>query len=106
MAQGKLKVKSKPPVNTKKAANKKGSAFSKRKNAPIQSKKHKIKEDAKLKLAVSRTVNEKNEADIRKLVYEGQRNMSQAQEAVIKHHQRQQGEDAQQAGSSAASSSK
>ncbi|KAL1404379.1 hypothetical protein pipiens_018918 [Culex pipiens pipiens] len=103
MAQGKLKVKSKPPVNNKKATNKKGSAFSKRKNAPIQSKKHKIKEDAKLKLAVSRTVNEKNEADIRKLVYEGQKNMSQAQEAVIKHHQRQ-GEDAQQAGSSASSS--
>lgn len=52
---------------------------------------------------MSRTVNEKNEADIRKLVYEGQKNMSQAQEAVIKHHQRQ-GEDAQQAGSSASSS--
>lgn len=48
-------------------------------------------------------MNEKNEADIRKLVYEGQKNMSQAQEAVIKHHQRQ-GEDAQQAGSSASSS--
>lgn len=32
MAQGKLKVKSKPQATNKKASNKKGSAFSKRKS--------------------------------------------------------------------------
>ncbi|XP_055600486.1 uncharacterized protein LOC129749532 [Uranotaenia lowii] len=89
MAQGKMKVKSKAPVNNKKPGNKKGSAFSKRKNAPIQSKKHKFNEAHKLKQVVSRAVNQKNEDEIRKLVYEGQKNLSQAQQAVMEHHKKQ-----------------
>ncbi|XP_055531591.1 uncharacterized protein LOC129722290 [Wyeomyia smithii] len=89
MAQGKMKVKSKAPPSSKKVVSKKGNAFSKRKNAPIQSKKHKFQESAKLKQAVSKTVNKKNEDEIRKLVYEGQKNLSQAQQAVVEHHKRQ-----------------
>ncbi|XP_058829491.1 uncharacterized protein LOC131688896 [Topomyia yanbarensis] len=89
MAQGKLKVKAKPPSNVKKGANKKGNAFNKRKNAPIQSKKHKFYEAHKLKQAVTKTVNKKNEDEIRKLVYDGQKNLSQAQQAVSEHHKRQ-----------------
>ncbi|XP_053685191.1 uncharacterized protein LOC128734842 [Sabethes cyaneus] len=89
MAQGKLKLKGKPSTNNKKPASKKGSAFSARKNVPIQSKKHKFQESHKLKQAVSKTVNRKNEDEIRKLVYEGQKNLSQAQQAVIEHHKRQ-----------------
>ncbi|XP_050096546.1 uncharacterized protein LOC126578236 [Anopheles aquasalis] len=102
MAQGKLKAKSKPVANQKKAAaQKKGTAFSKRKNAPIQSKKHKFQEDHKLKQAITRTVNKKNEEDIRKIAYEGQTKLSQAQIAVQEHHRKQ----AQQQSSSEAGSS-
>ncbi|XP_055631829.1 uncharacterized protein LOC129771807 [Toxorhynchites rutilus septentrionalis] len=102
MAQGKLKLKKKDPVNNKKGANKKGEAFSRRKRAPIQSKKHKFQESLKLQQAVSRTLNQKNEDDIRKLVYEGQKNLSQAQQAVSEHHKKKTNET-QQAGSSASS---
>uniref|UniRef100_A0A182JH28 Uncharacterized protein n=1 Tax=Anopheles atroparvus TaxID=41427 RepID=A0A182JH28_ANOAO len=100
MAQGKMKVKSKPPTNNKKAQ-KKGSAFSKRKSAPIQSKKHKFMEDHKLKQAITRTVNKKNEEDLRKVAYEGQTKLSQAQLAVQEHHKKQaQNTSASEAGSS------
>ncbi|XP_058054043.1 uncharacterized protein LOC131205805 [Anopheles bellator] len=103
MAQGKLKVKSKPPQQQKKnAGQKKGTAFSKRKNAPIQSKKHKFLEDHKLKQAITRTVNKKNEEDLRKVAYEGQTKLSAAQIAVQEHHRKQ----AQSAASSEAGSSK
>lgn len=57
--------------------------------APVPTKKHKFEEAYKLKNVISKTVNQKNENDIRKLVYEGQRNMSQAQEAVKEHHKKQ-----------------
>ncbi|XP_050081086.1 uncharacterized protein LOC126568621 [Anopheles maculipalpis] len=102
MAQGKLKVKSKAPPNLKKAqANKKkGTAFSKRKNAPIQSKKHKFEEAHKLKQVITKTVNKKNEDDIRKVAYEGQTNLSQAQLAVLEHHRKQAQNDESEAGSS------
>ncbi|XP_035898906.1 uncharacterized protein LOC118506205 [Anopheles stephensi] len=91
MAQGKLKVKSKAPPNLKKGQGnkKKGTAFSKRKNAPIQSKKHKFEEAHKLKQVITKTVNKKNEDDIRKVAYEGQKNLSQAQLAVQEHHRKQ-----------------
>uniref|UniRef100_A0A182LTH5 Uncharacterized protein n=1 Tax=Anopheles culicifacies TaxID=139723 RepID=A0A182LTH5_9DIPT len=89
MAQGKLKVKSNAPPNLRKGANKKkGTAFNKRKNAPIQSKKHKFEEAHKLKQVITRTVNKKNEEDIRKIAYEGQTNLSQAQLAVQEHHRK------------------
>ncbi|KFB52316.1 AGAP011636-PA-like protein [Anopheles sinensis] len=102
MAQGKLKVKSKPPQNSKKPQNK-GSAFSKRKNAPIQSKKHKFLEDHKLKQVITKTVNKKNEDDLRKVAYEGQTKLSQAQLAVQEHHRKQaQNSSASEAGSSKA----
>ncbi|XP_029710108.2 uncharacterized protein LOC109408366 [Aedes albopictus] len=97
MAQGKLKVKTKAPVNNKKA-NKKGAAFSKRKNAPIQSKKHKFQEAHKLKQVVSKAVNQQNEDNIRKLAYESQTKLSQAQQAVLDHHKKQ--AEAQEAGTS------
>uniref|UniRef100_A0A182Q071 Uncharacterized protein n=1 Tax=Anopheles farauti TaxID=69004 RepID=A0A182Q071_9DIPT len=103
MAQGKLKVKSKAPPNAKKggAANKKkGTAFNKRKNAPIQSKKHKFEEAHKLKQVITRTVNKKNEDDIRKIAYEGQTKLSQAQLAVQEHHRKQAQNDGSEAGSS------
>ncbi|XP_053670145.1 uncharacterized protein LOC128720496 [Anopheles nili] len=102
MAQGKLKVKSKAPPNVKKAASKKkGTAFNKRKNAPIQSKKHKFEEAHKLKQVITRTVNKKNEEEMRKIVYEGQTNLSQAQLAVQEHHRKQaQNTSASEAGSS------
>uniref|UniRef100_U5ED61 Uncharacterized protein n=1 Tax=Corethrella appendiculata TaxID=1370023 RepID=U5ED61_9DIPT len=90
MAQGKLKVKSKLPAKAQAKKNQKlkGTAFNKRKNAPIQSKKHKFQEAHKLKEMVSKALNKKNEDDIRKVVYEGQTNLSKAQEAVVKHHQK------------------
>uniref|UniRef100_A0A182WEL2 Uncharacterized protein n=1 Tax=Anopheles minimus TaxID=112268 RepID=A0A182WEL2_9DIPT len=101
MAQGKLKVKSKAPPNVKKGANKKkGTAFNKRKNAPIQSKKHKFEEAHKLKQVITKTVNKKNEEDIRKVAYEGQTKLSQAQLAVQEHHRKQAQNDESEAGTS------
>ncbi|XP_065093481.1 uncharacterized protein LOC135714132 [Ochlerotatus camptorhynchus] len=101
MAQGKIKVKTKSIGNTKKP-NKKGSAFISRKRAPVPSKKHKFEEAYKLKHVISKTVNQKNEDGIRKLVYEGQRNLSQAQQAVKEHHKKQ--GETQKAGTSTPSS--
>lgn len=100
MAQGKLKVKTKPIGNKKKPA-KQGKAFTTRKRAPVQSKKHKFEEAHKLKQVISKTVNQKNEEDIRKLVYEGERNLSQAQQAVKEHHRKQ--AESQKAGTSTSS---
>lgn len=69
-------------------------------DAPIQSKKHKFEEAHKLKQVITKTVNKKNEDDIRKVAYEGQTKLSQAQLAVQEHHRKQAENDASEAGSS------
>ncbi|KAF7269704.1 uncharacterized protein LOC143198183 [Rhynchophorus ferrugineus] len=85
MAQGKLKVKTKLPANAKKS-NKKGSAVTKRANAPIKRKKQSQQEAQKLKQIITKTVNKAVEEDIRAQAGKTQANLSKAQQAVANYH--------------------
>ncbi|XP_055694297.1 uncharacterized protein LOC129796409 [Lutzomyia longipalpis] len=87
MPQGKIKVKTKVPDAVKaKLKKKKGVAFTRRANAPIQPKKAKIQETQKIKQLLSKAVNKSVEEDIRARAQEGEINFSKAQHAVAKHN--------------------
>ncbi|KAG5681056.1 hypothetical protein PVAND_010522 [Polypedilum vanderplanki] len=86
MAQGKNKVKAKLPANAKHKTtktNKQNSAFQKRKNAPA---KQKLKDKQKIQLAITKSVNQKNEEEMKSRALSHQTNLSVAQKAVAKHH--------------------
>ncbi|CAH1098536.1 unnamed protein product [Psylliodes chrysocephalus] len=85
MAQRKLKVKSKGPKATKKAAKKpKGGAVTKRANRPVPAKKQEVSQ--KIKQAITKTVNKTAEDDIRsRATRSGKQNLSKAQQAVANH---------------------
>ncbi|KAL1501349.1 hypothetical protein ABEB36_006684 [Hypothenemus hampei] len=85
MAQGKLKVKTKLPANSKKQQ-KKGSANTKRSNAPIKPKKQKFEEAHKLKQIITKTVNKAVEEEIRAKAGKSNFNLSKAQQAVAKYN--------------------
>ncbi|KAF5272696.1 hypothetical protein FQA39_LY07723 [Lamprigera yunnana] len=88
MPQGKLKVKSKlpPKVKGKKG---KGKPVTKKANAPIKPKKQKQQEAQKMKRIVTKSVNKTVEEEMRSRAYEGQRKLSNAQEAVAAYHKGQ-----------------
>ncbi|GAB0087872.1 uncharacterized protein DMENIID0001_022260 [Sergentomyia squamirostris] len=87
MPQGKTKVKTKMPDSIKqKLKKKKGVAFTRRANAPIQPKKAKLQDTQKIKQLLSKAVNKSVEEDIRSRAQEGEINFSKAQKAVAKHH--------------------
>ncbi|XP_015599106.1 uncharacterized protein LOC107269586 [Cephus cinctus] len=84
MAQGKLKVKAKPPPSGKNKANKskKGAAVQRRGNAPIQSKKTKFQEAHKLKKAITKTVNKTMEDELRKRALGGKQSLTKKESAT------------------------
>ncbi|KAK5639755.1 hypothetical protein RI129_010566 [Pyrocoelia pectoralis] len=87
MAQGKLKIKSKLPPNVKNKKHvQKGKAVTQRANCPIKPKKQKQQETHKLKQIVTKSVNKSVEEEMRSRAYEGQRQLSKAQEAVATYH--------------------
>ncbi|CAG9767952.1 unnamed protein product [Ceutorhynchus assimilis] len=89
MAQGKMKIKSKPPPNTKKNQ-KKGPANTKRLNAPMKPKKQKLQEANKLRQAVTKTVNKAVEEEIRATAGKSKlNNLSNAQKAVAKYNKKE-----------------
>jgi len=85
MAQGKLKIKAKPPSNNKKKQ-KKGAAATKRANAPIKPKKQKLQEAHKLKQVVTKTLNKAVEKEMRAKAGRSNLNLSNAQRAVAKYN--------------------
>lgn len=96
MPQGKIKVKTKvPDVVKQKLKKKKGVAFTRRANAPIQPKKAKLQETQKIKQMLSKAVNKSVEEDIRARAQEGEINFSKAQNAVAQHNRNIKGKPAQ-----------
>ncbi|XP_077293953.1 uncharacterized protein LOC143916634 [Arctopsyche grandis] len=85
MAQGKMKVKSKLPDNVKNKKTK-GSAITKRSNAPIQSKKKNIEETHRIKKIISKNVNKKMEEEIRSRATDRKSTLSNAQKAMVAHN--------------------
>ncbi|KAL5292974.1 hypothetical protein ACFFRR_011626 [Megaselia abdita] len=85
MAQGKFKApKNASKVNKKQKQS--GQAFTRRSNAPIKSKKGKYTENQKIKDAISRTVNQKMEHELRGRASDTVARISSAQKAVADHH--------------------
>ncbi|CAG9806158.1 unnamed protein product [Chironomus riparius] len=87
MAQGKNKTKAKLPDNVKhktfNKTNKQNSAFQKRKSAPA---KQKLKDKQKIQEAITKSVNRKNEDEMRSRSVSHKPNLSSAQKAVANHH--------------------
>jgi len=85
MAQGNKKNNAKPLPGSKIKKTKNNSAFKKRKSAPA---KKKIIGKLKLQEAITKTVNQKNETEMKKrAVTSSSQSFSKAQKAVEKHHQ-------------------
>lgn len=85
MPQGKMKVKSKLPENVKNKKSK-GSAISKRNNAPIQPKKKNVEEVNRIKKIITKNVNKKVEEEIRSRATDRKVTLSNAQKATIAHN--------------------
>ncbi|XP_070498647.1 uncharacterized protein [Chironomus tepperi] len=87
MAQGKNKTKTKLPDNVKHKSlnktNKKNSAFQKRKSAPA---KQKLQDKQKIQEAITKSVNRKNEDEMRSRALTQKTTLSSAQKAVANHH--------------------
>ncbi|ENN81454.1 uncharacterized protein LOC109546821 [Dendroctonus ponderosae] len=91
MAQGKLKVKSKLPSNNK-TKKPKGTANTKRANAPSVPKKQRTQQAHKLKQIITKTVNKTAEDEIRSRAGRSNLNLTQAQQAVAKHNMKRNSE--------------
>ncbi|XP_067010801.1 uncharacterized protein [Anabrus simplex] len=79
MPQGKLKVKAKVPVTPKakkKPAKAKGPAVSKRRGRPMKAKKGGAQESLKLKKAVTKTINESMENELRAKALDGKKSLT------------------------------
>jgi len=88
MAQGNKKNTAKPLPNSKTKKVKNNSAFKKRKSAPV---KKKVVGKLKLQEAITKTVNHKNETEIKSRAFtSSSQTHSKAQKAVEKHHQAKQ----------------
>lgn len=85
MPQGKMKVKSKLPDNAKNKKSK-GTAISKRSNAPIQPKKKNVEDANRIKKMITKTVNKKVEEEIRSRAVDRKITLSNAQKATVAHN--------------------
>ncbi|XP_014474063.1 PREDICTED: uncharacterized protein LOC106744117 [Dinoponera quadriceps] len=85
MAQGKLKVKTKLPekVKAKAKKGKKGPAIQRRGNAPVQPKKAKLQETAKLKKMITKAVNNDMEDELRERALEGKKSLTKKDPSKI-----------------------
>lgn len=57
-------------------------------DAPIKSKKHKFEEAHKIKQAITKALNKKNEEELKSRAISTGQKFSLAQQAVAKHHQK------------------